>query len=93
MEKTIVTPEDGKVFLERYEVMEELGKGRYGIVKRVVEKSTGREFASKFVKTIKATDRKLVREEIKIMNQLRHPKLLRLAAAFESPREIIMITE
>ncbi|XP_051161896.1 titin homolog isoform X2 [Leptopilina boulardi] len=93
MEKTIVTTEDGKIFPDRYEVMEELGKGRYGIVKRVVEKSTGREFASKFVKTIKATDKKLVREEINIMNLLKHPKLLRLSAAFESPREIIMITE
>lgn len=93
METKVVTPEEGKVFHERYDVMEELGKGRYGIVKRVVEKSTGHEFASKFVKTIKATDRKLVREEIKIMNLLKHPKLLRLSAAFESPREIIMITE
>ena len=88
-----MTPEDGKLFAERYDVHEELGKGRYGIVKRVVEKATGRTFASKFVRTIKATDRKQVHEEMKIMNMLRHPKLLRLSAAFENPREIIMVTE
>ena len=93
IEGSVVTPEDAQLFAERYEVHEELGKGRYGIVKRVVEKSTGCNFASKFVRTIKVTDRKQVREEMKIMNMLRHPKLLRLTAAFESSREIIMVTE
>ncbi|XP_033210455.1 titin homolog isoform X2 [Belonocnema kinseyi] len=93
IEDTIVTPEDGKLFAERYDVHEELGKGRYGIVKRVIEKATERILAAKFVRTIKATDRKQVHEEMKIMNMLRHPKLLRLSAAFENPREIIMVTE
>jgi len=50
-------------------------------------------FAAKFIKTIKAKDREQVREEIKIMNALRHPKLLLLAAAYESPRETVLITE
>ncbi|EFN64027.1 Myosin light chain kinase, smooth muscle [Camponotus floridanus] len=89
----IVEPEDGKLFGERYNVLEELGKGRYGIVKKVIEQETDMSFAAKFVKTIKAKDREQVREEIKIMNILRHPKLLLLAAAYESPRETILITE
>ncbi|KAL6428697.1 hypothetical protein ACFW04_007942 [Cataglyphis niger] len=88
-----VEPEEGKLFGERYNVLEELGKGRYGIVKKVIEQATGMSFAAKFVKTIKAKDREQVREEIKIMNALRHPKLLLLAAAYESPRETILITE
>jgi len=50
-------------------------------------------FAAKFIKTIKAKDREQVREEIKIMNTLRHPKLLLLTAAYESPRETVLITE
>lgn len=81
------------MFGERYSVLEELGKGRYGIVKKVIEQETDMCFAAKFVKTIKAKDREQVREEIKIMNVLRHPKLLLLAAAYESPRETILITE
>lgn len=86
-------PEDGKLFGERYDVLEELGKGRYGIVKKVIERTTGMNFAAKFVRTIKAKDREQVREEIRIMNALRHPKLLLLAAAYESPRETVLITE
>ncbi|XP_072764137.1 uncharacterized protein [Anoplolepis gracilipes] len=89
----IVVPEEGRFFNERYDVLEELGKGRYGIVKKVIEQPTGMTFAAKFVKTIKAKDREQVREEIKVMNTLRHPKLLLLAAAYENPREIILITE
>lgn len=85
--------ENGQLFNDRYEVLEELGKGRYGTVKRVIEACSGTSFAAKFVRTIKTKDREQVREEIRIMNMLRHPKLLLLAAAFESPKEIVMITE
>lgn len=92
-EARIVSPEDGRHFLERYDVLEELGKGRYGIVRRIIEKSSGLNLAAKFVRTIKAKDRQQVHEEICVMNMLRHPKLLRLAAAFESPKEMIMVTE
>ncbi|PSN51430.1 hypothetical protein C0J52_05456, partial [Blattella germanica] len=84
---------DGEDFKSKYEVLEELGKGRYGVVHKVQERSTGQKFAAKFVRCIKAKDREKVQEEIDIMNILRHPKLLQLAAAFESPREVIMIME
>lgn len=92
-EARVVEPEDGRLFGERYDVREELGKGRYGVVKRVVERATGEHFAAKFVRTIKAKDRQQVREEIGIMNVLRHPKLLLLAAAYERPRETVLVTE
>jgi len=85
--------EEGRLFAERYDILEELGKGRYGIVRKVIERSTNMTFAAKFVRTIKAKDREQVREEIKIMNALRYPKLLSLAAAYENPREIVLITE
>lgn len=89
----MVEPEEGRLFGERYDVLEELGKGRYGVVKKVIERESGTCLAAKFVRTIKAKDREQVREEIRIMNALRHPKLLLLAAAYESPRETVMVTE
>lgn len=72
---------------------EELGKGRYGIVRKITDKISGTLLAAKFIKTIKQADRKLVAEEIKIMNMLNHSKLLKLIAAYERPRETIMVTE
>jgi serine/threonine protein kinase len=59
----------------------------------VQEHTTGQKYAAKFIRCIKTKDREKVQEEIDIMNILRHPKLLQLAAAFESPREVVMVME
>ncbi|XP_034255052.1 calcium/calmodulin-dependent protein kinase type II-like [Thrips palmi] len=80
-------------FAARYELLEELGKGRYGVVHRVTERATGHALAAKVIRTIKAKDRQQVHDEVAIMNLLRHPKLLQLQAAFEGPREMIMVME
>jgi serine/threonine protein kinase len=83
----------GGDFRTRFEVYEELGKGRFGIVHRVKEKESGAILAAKIIKCIKAVDRKKVEEEIGIMKSLQHPKLLQLSASFESQKEIIMVME
>ena len=59
----------------------------------MVEKSTGNRYAAKFIKCIKLADRAKVGEEIAIMNQLDHPKLLQLAAAIDHGRQMIMLLE
>lgn len=88
-----VSSEPGAEFKTRYDISEELGKGRYGIVRKVIEKQTGQKFAAKFVKCRTGKDREKVQEEIEIMNVLIHPKLLQLAAAFEIVREMILVME
>ncbi|XP_043200179.1 titin homolog isoform X2 [Amphibalanus amphitrite] len=88
-----VTLTSGVDFGALYDVQEELGKGRFGMVHKVVERSTGNRFAAKFIKCIKLADRAKVGEEIAIMNQLDHPKLLQLAAAIDHGRQMIMLLE
>ncbi|ERL86033.1 hypothetical protein D910_03447, partial [Dendroctonus ponderosae] len=85
--------EPGLEFKSRYEVQEELGKGRFGVVHKVVDKSTNQKLAAKFIRCRTPKDKEKVQEEINIMNLLRHQKLLQLAAAFENPKETIMIME
>lgn len=85
--------EPGPEFKNRYEVLEELGKGRYGVVHKVVDKNSSQKLAAKFVRCRTAKEREKVQDEINIMNMLRHQKLLQLAAAFENPRETIMVME
>lgn len=85
--------ESGEVFKTKYEVLEELGKGRFGVVHKVVDVETEKKLAAKFIRCIKLKDKEKVKEEIEIMNSLKHSKLLRLFAAFESPREIVMVME
>lgn len=74
-------------------MLEELGKGRFGVVYKVIERDTNRTLAAKVIKCIKSKDRVKVQEEISIMNSLKHPKLLQLAATFETTKEIIMVME
>lgn len=83
----------GGDFKARFDILEELGKGRFGTVHRVMEKETHLILAAKIIKCIKAMDRKKVQDEIKIMKSLQHPKLLQLSASFETQKEIIMVME
>ncbi|KAK9886789.1 hypothetical protein WA026_018441 [Henosepilachna vigintioctopunctata] len=92
-EPRMVALEPGPEFKARYDILEELGKGKYGIVHKVVDKTTSQKLAAKFIRCRTAKDRDKVQDEIEIMNQLRHQKLLQLAAAFENPREMIMVME
>lgn len=89
----ITVVRQGGDFKTRFILEEELGKGRFGVVHKVVERETGQVLAAKIVKCIKAKDKIKLHEEISIMRALRHPKLLQLAAAFESAREIVMVME
>ncbi|XP_016940406.2 muscle M-line assembly protein unc-89 isoform X12 [Drosophila suzukii] len=89
-----VSVQSGGDFKSRFEIIEELGKGRFGIVYKVQERGQPEQLlAAKVIKCIKSQDRQKVLEEISIMRSLQHPKLLQLAASFESPREIVMVME
>ncbi|XP_017783475.1 PREDICTED: myosin light chain kinase, smooth muscle-like [Nicrophorus vespilloides] len=92
-EPRIVSIEPGPEFKVKYDILEELGKGRYGVVHRVVDKTTNQKLAAKFIRCRTAKDRDKVQDEIDIMNLLRHSKLLQLAAAFENSKETIMVME
>lgn len=98
IEESIKTPDvpqirSGGDFRARFDILEELGKGRFGVVHKVIEKESGAVLAAKIIKCIKALDRKKVQDEIKIMKSLQHPKLLQLSASFETQKEIIMVME
>ncbi|XP_017077857.1 myosin light chain kinase, smooth muscle-like isoform X2 [Drosophila eugracilis] len=89
-----VSVQSGGDFKSRFEIIDELGKGRFGIVYKVQERGQPEQLlAAKVIKCIKSQDRQKVLEEISIMRSLQHPKLLQLAASFESPREIVMVME
>ncbi|KAK8746869.1 hypothetical protein OTU49_016869, partial [Cherax quadricarinatus] len=85
--------EPGNLFDKKYSMHEEVGKGRFGIVYRVTEKANGTRRAAKIIKSRNAREKEKVREEIDIMNSLRHPKLLQLLAAYEQQREMVMVME
>nr|XP_054757889.1 myosin light chain kinase, smooth muscle-like [Lytechinus pictus] len=68
-------------------------RGKFGIVYRCEEKSTGKTWAAKYVKTIRAKDREAVQREIDLMAELEHPSLMALIDAYQSSRQTVMILE
>ena len=92
-EHRIVTLEGGDIFKNKFDIYEELGRGRFGVVFKVRDKDTRETFAAKFVRCRKQEEREKCKEEISIMNGLDHGRLLQLASAYDNPREVIMIME
>lgn len=89
-----VTVKKGSDVKSEYSLHEELGKGKFGVVYRCTEKSTGRQLAAKFIKTIRSEDRKDVEREVDIMRYLQHPRLLQLYDAFDDgKKEMCLILE
>lgn len=76
-----------------FEILDFLGRGKFGEVKRCKEKSTNRFLAAKFVSTIKDQEKKDVVNEIDIMKSLAHPRLIQLYDVFESPKQMVLILE
>lgn len=82
-----------KELKSRYELLEELGRGRFGVVYRAREIESQKMYAAKVIKCIKMIDKTKVREEIAIMKSLQHAKLLHLHECFEGSRETVMIVD
>ncbi|KAM6228953.1 LOW QUALITY PROTEIN: death-associated protein kinase 2-like [Spheniscus humboldti] len=82
-----------------YELLEQLGSGHFGVVKRCRERSTGTFYAAKFVKTRRCRGSRLgleraqVEREVAILRQLDHPNIMRLHDLFASRAEMVLILE
>lgn len=68
-------------------------RGKFGQVFKLVEKSTKKVWAGKFIKAYSAKEKDNVRQEIGIMNSLHHPKLVQCIDAFEGKSDIVMVLE
>ncbi|XP_068579218.1 death-associated protein kinase 2 isoform X1 [Cebidichthys violaceus] len=82
-----------------YEIGEELGSGQFAIVKRCIERSTGVEYAAKFIKKrqSRASRRGVRRDEIErevdILQQLQHNNIVALHDVYENRTDVVLILE
>ncbi|XP_066998813.1 myosin light chain kinase, smooth muscle [Anabrus simplex] len=83
----------GEDMKDYYDLMTELGRGKFGTVYRCCEKSTGLQLAAKFVATPKREDRRNVEREVDIMRQLQHPRLIQLYDAFDNGKVMCVVLE
>ncbi|XP_028309830.1 NUAK family SNF1-like kinase 1 isoform X2 [Gouania willdenowi] len=80
----------------RYEVMETLGRGTYGKVRRAVERTSQKTVAIKSIRKEHITDdleRVHIQREIEITSKLRHPNIIRFYEVFESRDKIVIVME
>ncbi|XP_066142004.1 myosin light chain kinase, smooth muscle-like isoform X1 [Euwallacea fornicatus] len=78
---------------EEYALEEEIGRGKFGIVYKCTEKSSGLALAAKYVSCPKKEDRRNVEREIDIMRMLQHPRLIQIYDAFENGKVMCVILE
>nr|XP_047937306.1 death-associated protein kinase 2 isoform X3 [Anser cygnoides]XP_047937307.1 death-associated protein kinase 2 isoform X3 [Anser cygnoides]XP_047937308.1 death-associated protein kinase 2 isoform X3 [Anser cygnoides]XP_047937310.1 death-associated protein kinase 2 isoform X3 [Anser cygnoides]XP_047937317.1 death-associated protein kinase 2 isoform X3 [Anser cygnoides] len=83
-----------------YEIGEELGRsGQFAIVKKCRERSTGLEYAAKFIKKrqSRASRRGVRREEIErevtILQQTLHANIIKLHDIYENKTDVVLILE
>ncbi|XP_048473206.1 death-associated protein kinase 2 [Rhincodon typus] len=82
-----------------YEIGEELGSGQFAIVKKCCEKSSGLEYAAKFIKKrqVRASRRGVRREEIErevnILQQIQHSNIITLHDVYENKTDVVLILE
>lgn len=82
-----------------YEIGEELGSGQFAIVKQCREKSTGLEFAAKFIKkrqsvaSRRGVRREEIEREVNILQQIQHPNIVTLHDVYENRTDVVLILE
>ncbi|XP_062248444.1 NUAK family SNF1-like kinase 1 [Platichthys flesus] len=80
----------------RYEVMQTLGQGTYGKVKKAVERSSLNTVAIKSIRKERITDdldKIHIQREIEITSSLRHANIIRFHEVFESRDKIVIVME
>ncbi|XP_057294270.1 death-associated protein kinase related-like [Hydractinia symbiolongicarpus] len=83
---------------KHYDVLNELGRGRFAVVKKCTCKKTGKHYAAKVIKKSRTNShgrsgREQLLLEIDILNQSNHPKMVRLYNVFETRTEMQLILE
>ncbi|OIR57029.1 MAG: CAMK/CAMKL protein kinase [Amphiamblys sp. WSBS2006] len=81
---------------QSYKIINTIGKGSYGVVKKCVHIPTGRVYAIKFVEKGRITKPvQIVRlkREITILKLLNHPNIVKIFGAHETEKELAIVME
>ena len=81
-------------FWQVFQDIETLGRGHFAKVKLVSHLHTREDFAAKILdKTTADNDIEDLVREFQMLRSLRHPNIIRLFAAYETPRKLYLVTE
>ena len=83
-------------FYQKYEPKEVIGKGLSSVVRKCVEKGTGKEYACKIVEfnDDSEEERASTLREIQILKLVGgHPNIIDIVASFETPNYVFIVME
>lgn len=83
-------------FYQKYEPKEVIGKGLSSVVRRCVEKATGKEYACKIIEfnDDSQEERAATLREIQILRLVGgHPNIIDIVASFETPNYVFIVME
>ncbi len=78
---------------DEYEILEDLGCGRYGVVKKVLHRRRMKEYAVKKIAKTKIESVEWIKNEINILTKLNHPNVMKLVDVIENRAYIHLVTE
>ncbi|XP_076089438.1 twitchin-like isoform X1 [Mytilus galloprovincialis] len=81
------------VFEDYYYPLEELGRGRHGIVRRVIQKSTGKEYAAKMIPACNEELKFFFGHELNNMRRINNQRVPSVIDAFQSERQLVIVME
>lgn len=96
---TLVSPisnEETSIHIAGYQVREQIGSGDMGVVYRAIRSSTGEECALKVIEPAANSDETAIQtflREASILNQLKHPHIVRLIEMGASGSSVFLATE
>uniref|UniRef100_A0A673SSE9 non-specific serine/threonine protein kinase n=1 Tax=Suricata suricatta TaxID=37032 RepID=A0A673SSE9_SURSU len=82
----------GRRLSDFYDIHQEIGRGAFSYLRRVVERSSGLEFAAKFIPS-QAKPKASAWREARLMARLQHDCVLYFHEAFERRRGLVIVTE
>eukprot|EP00043_Microstomoeca_roanoka_P006873 m.66704 g.66704 ORF g.66704 m.66704 type:complete len:805 (-) comp13603_c0_seq1:302-2716(-) len=81
--------------MDRYDVLEVVGRGSFGEVYKARMKHTLDIVAMKFITKSgrSAKELRLLQDEMQILKRLDHPHIIRMVESFETANEVVVVTE
>nr|XP_058911143.1 striated muscle preferentially expressed protein kinase isoform X4 [Kogia breviceps] len=82
----------GRRLSDFYDIHQEIGRGAFSYLRRVVERNSGLEFAAKFIPS-QAKPKASAWREARLLARLQHDCILYFHEAFERRRGLVIVTE
>ncbi len=74
-------------------VPQELGHGHYGVVRKCMDRDTNQWYAVKSIRKAKVGKIEVLKREIEILMEVKHPHIIELVDIFEDAKYLHLVTE